>query len=325
MANAIVKFARPAFLPAVAPEAAKTVANEFAGGLGGGAMPLPVLSIRGKEWRMRWNGEEINLKARAGLEVVLVAARSSTSKRYYEDSYVSGEVLSPTCASVDGIAPNVSTPVSKACATCPKNVWGSGVRQDGTPSKGKACSDFKRLVVWPVGLNREGRSVRPAVLDLPATSFKTREPGTMALKEYVMALGTNGIPVYGYVAKLDFADAEFPQVTFEPVRPVTEEEYEAVLEMREDDDVQEVLFGGSQEATGTITPVKELPAAVKEPAAEEETEEDAPPPPPKKPAAKKAAKAAPAPEPEPEPEAQDEGGETDDDLLAEIEGLLNSK
>lgn len=302
MSKDLVTLDRPSFLPAVAPDAAKPIADEFGGGIGTGGMPLPVLSIRGKEWRLRRDGEEINLKARNGLQVVLVAARPHVSKRYYEDSYTSGEVVSPTCASADGVTPNVPAPVSKACATCPKNAWGSGTKQDGTPSKAKACNDFKRLVVWAVGLNKEGREMVPAVLDLPATSLRSKTPGVMMLKEYVAALTGNGIPVYGYVATLDFADAEFPQVTFTPERAVTKAEYDRVLELREDEDVQEVLYGGAGEVPGPITESPALEA----------------------PAEKKAAKPKPEPKPEPEPEpeapAEDEGD--DDDVLSEIEDLL---
>lgn len=325
MANDIV-ISRPSFLPAkVDAPAARAAADEFGGGLRAG-MPLPMLSTRGKEFRVRMDGNETSLRAvsRNGLDVVLVAARPTVSKRWYEGSYTSGEIVSPTCSSKDGITPDVGNPVSKTCAACPKNAWGSGSRPDGTATKGKACGDYKRVVVWPVGLNSGDRTATPMVLDLAATSLRAPKGsrGLMMLSEYVQALTKNNLPVYAYVATLDFSDAEFPQVTFTPKRPVTEDEYTAVMAFREDDDVQEVLFGEVTEAAGAVKQA--------EPEAEDEEEvvyaspakEEKP-----KAAKPKAAKPAPAPEPEPEvaEPAEEEATEVEDeaDMLAEIEALLS--
>lgn len=321
MANDIV-ISRPSFLPAVKADAsaARTAADEFGGGLRGG-MPLPVLSTRGKEFRVRMDGNETSLRAvsRNGLDVVLVAARPTVSKRWYEGSYTSGEVVAPTCSSKDGITPDVAAPVARACATCPKNAWGSGTRADGTATKGKACNDYKRLVIWPVGLNSGDRQATPMVLDLAATSLRAPKGsrGLMMLSEYVTALTRNSLPVYAYVATLDFSDAEFPQVTFTPKRPVTEEEYKAIMAFREDDDVQEVLYGEAAEPTG---PVKQAEPVEED--AEEEVIYQSPPKEEPKAKAKKAAKPAPAPEPEPEV-AEEAAVEDEADMLAEIEALLS--
>jgi hypothetical protein len=195
---------------------------------------------------------------------------------------------------------------------------------DGTATKGKACGDYKRVVIWPVVLNSGYRTATPMVLDLAATSLRAPKGsrGVMMLSEYVQALTKDNLPVYAYVATLDFSDAEFPQVTFTPKRPVTEDEYKAVMAFREDDDVQEVLFGEVTEATGTVKQA--------EPEAEDEDEvvyvspakEDKP-----KAAKPKAAKPAPAPEPEPEVaepvEEEATAVEDEADMLAEIEALLS--
>lgn len=52
------------------------------------------------------------------------------------------------------------SPQAESCAVCPHNVWGSAVRNDGTPSRGKACGTRWRLgVVQAVGVGADGGGV----------------------------------------------------------------------------------------------------------------------------------------------------------------------
>lgn len=270
---------RPAYLPAVSESPA---ADEFLAGVSAGGMPLPVLSVRGKEFRLRKDGEEVNTRERE-IEVVLVAARSSVSKRYFEKDYEGGETSAPTCSSVDGVTPDADAEVhqSTSCATCPHNMWGSGKN-----GKGKRCSDYKRLVLLPI--IKDQLMSDPAVLDVSPTALRApkghRGP-ELFLREYFNALGRNDLPPQAVVTRLAFTDAEYPQLHFQFSRHAEEAEYLYAMECRDRDDVQQVLEEGQHEAAGSDIPARESPL----PKAEAKP--------------KPAARAVPEPEPEPEPEA----------------------
>lgn len=247
MSNALVNLQdRPSFL-AKAPAAAE-FAQEFLGGVQTG-MALPVLSTRGKEFRLRFQGQEHNTRSR-DLEVIIVAARPGVSKRFYDKGYESGEAEAPTCSSADGVTPDEANPISPSCATCPKNVWGSDNR-----GRGKACSDYKRLVVLPF---IDGKlSEQPVVLDVSATALRTPKgyKGTeQFLREYFSALVRHDLPPQGVVTRLGFTDAEYPQLHFAYARYAQQSEYEHAMSLREHADVLSVLEAGQFEAPGPITP-----------------------------------------------------------------------
>lgn len=188
---------KPTFLAkAVAPA---TLA-EFAGGVQAGGLALPVLSIRGKMFRARLGGEESVLTKDRELQVILVAARPHVSKRYYDSAYQAGSVEAPACASLDGKTPTQGDrKQSTSCATCPHNVFGS-------KGKGKACNDYKRVIVLPLV---NGKPVNtPCVLDIPATSLRTPKElrgGTdKMLAEYLGALSRHQIDPTTVVSTISF-------------------------------------------------------------------------------------------------------------------------
>lgn len=235
MSNEVVTFAaKPSYLAVVQPVAV----DEFSNGLGGGGLNMPVLSIRGKEFRVRMDKQEQPVGR--DLDVILVAGRPNVSKRYFEKGYdpKDEESQSPTCYSHDGIVPNAQNPKAHKCAECPFNAWGSAVGSKGEAKKGKACGDFKRLVVLPVFDN--GVELPALILDLPPTSFKSNG-NDMKLKEYVQACAKNGIDPTTYVVTLSFTSDEFPSISFRPKRYATEAEYARVVAARESDDVKDAL------------------------------------------------------------------------------------
>lgn len=285
---------------------------EFSGGVTGG-LALPMLSIRSKVFRARLDGQEQELSKTRDLELILVAARPYVSKRYYEDAYQSGSTDAPDCSSLDGKTPDAGdNRQSEKCATCPHNVFGS-------KGAGKACADYKRLVVLPL-VNGKAVST-PCILDVPATSLKTPKAmrgGTdLMLKEYMNTLARHQIDPTTVVSTISFTGAEYPQISWSFARYVEEHEYNLVQELRESEDVQDVLGEDVHEEAGTISPTEEAPVKVQEPA--------------KKPV-KKAAKPEPEPaaeetpepaaeEPETPAETEEEAGD-DDDVMAEVNKLL---
>lgn len=307
---------RPSYLPAKAKGSA--LADEFLAGVSSGGMPLPTLSVRGKEFRLRMGGEEANTRERE-LDVILVAARPHVSKRYYAQEYEGGETVAPSCHSVDGITPDadVDEPVSAKCATCPYNVWGSGNR-----GKGKKCSDYKRLVVLPI--IKDQVMSDPAVLDVSPTAMKApkghRGP-ELFLREYFNALQRHDLPPQAAVTRLAFTDAEYPQLHFAFSRHATEAEYAHAMDSRDREEVTQVLETPALEEDGPIREAREEPAPTPAPKAVAEPK----------------AKPQPAPEPEPEeaevyedneafdvPEDSDDTVSEDEkaDVLSAIQSLL---
>src|SRR5690625_2220630 len=81
--------------------------DEFGAGISSGGLDMPVLSIRGKEFRFRYQGNETSTRSRT-LDCVLLRARPAVSKRCYQDKYSPGSVEMPTCWSLDGHRPDPS-------------------------------------------------------------------------------------------------------------------------------------------------------------------------------------------------------------------------
>lgn len=322
MSNDIITL--PAQLPAYLTQGGPTN-EEFAGGLSQG-FPLAFLSLRGKEFRFRKGGVEVPTRKRE-LPVVMVAARPSLSKRYYAEGYVSGRTDAPDCSSKNGVIPDVAAPQAESCQVCPHNVWGSGKDQNGNPTKGKACQDYKRLVVWAVGLHDE-----PVVVDLGPTSLKPpkdqRTNYTM-YGPYVTALARHGLDPAKVVTVLEFTDAEYPQLSFRFDRLVTEQEYARVLDMRQHEDVQFVVNEDAHEEAAPIVedsapsqPAPQ-PAPVPEPTpAPAPQGQPAQPKPQQEPTQPELPGLGTAAEPAPPESTADEGSE---DLLAAISKLLSSK
>ncbi len=73
----------------------------------------------------------------------------------------------PDCASRDGVA-GITTEGGEliSCATCPYNQFGSGVKSDGSPSRGKACKNAFMLYML-----REGE-ILPTMIKIPPTGVK---------------------------------------------------------------------------------------------------------------------------------------------------------
>ena len=77
------------------------------------------------------------------------------TKAYWKQAYGAGGKGAPDCASTDGLNPYVENPVNSpdqgGCISCPLNRFGSGRDQQGNKTRGKACRDVKRVVIWVDG------------------------------------------------------------------------------------------------------------------------------------------------------------------------------
>lgn len=314
MSNELSIPSKPAFL---AKQGDSTSAlAEFAGGVTGG-LSLPMLSLRAKVFRARLDGQEQELSKTRDLELILVAARPYISKRYFEGVYQSGSTAAPDCSSLDGKTPDSGeNRQASKCGQCPHNVFGSS-----TTGKGKACGDYKRLVVLPIV---NGKVVTtPCILDVPASSLKTpkalRGGSDLMLKEYMNTLARHQIDPTAVVSRIEFTGAEYPQITWAFSRYVEEDEYNLVQELRKSEEVQDVLGEDVHEEAGTVAPL-EQPVVVKEaPKKAEPKPEPKPEPEP----AQEASEPVTAPEPEaPATEESEPVASDDADILAEVSKML---
>jgi hypothetical protein len=248
------------------------VVSDLTGGVQSG---FPVISYRGKVWRIRKGGHEENYlndegEAMPSIEVVIIRANPQPSKIYYEKAYEEGGADAPRCWSANGVKPdsNVKQPIAKACAVCPNNEWGSKITPTG--AKTRLCGDARRMAVaFTHELADKGKDAHKFLMRIPPASLNP-------LKDYAeKVLNAKGIPYFAVSTKVGFdPNVAYPKLTFKAARFLTEEELELVEEARENEDVKRILaesheFTGEDGTTGgdeavgaalPTTPQKEAPA-----------------------------------------------------------------
>ena len=201
----------PAHLQQYAAEAAEAAASMVSS-----FTTAPKLSLRGKQFRIAKEGGEVAYPMGQPLDVIILATdpAKGLAKSFFKTAYSSGSDGMPDCFSSDGITPDafVETPVSRSCAECPKNAFGSGIDQQGNPTKGKGCADNKLLFLV------EASDVNGQILMLrvPPTSLKS-------LSAYGRKLNDHGIFPAVMVTQLTMTDSEYPRIEFNPASYLDEE------------------------------------------------------------------------------------------------------
>jgi hypothetical protein len=202
--------------------------NALAGTGDSGGLGARRISIKGMVFREFIGGKEYRVSEERSMNVVIVKAAPKVSRIFYAGSYVEGETVSPTCWSSDSQRPDekVKSPQSATCLTCPKNIKGSG------QGESRACRYQQRLAVV---LDNEVEKKEVYQLVLPPTSvFGDGEKGKLPLQAYARHLKNHGTPITGVVTEMRFDTASpTPKLIFKPVRPVTEEEYNIVQELKD--------------------------------------------------------------------------------------------
>lgn len=262
----VVKATRAQLPAAFAPFVGKSMNKELTEGVTSG---FPIISFRGKVWRVRKSGNEENYvndegEAMPSIEVVLIRANPHPAKTYYETAFEEGSTEPPRCFSADGQKPDASVehPISRTCVNCPKNVWGSKLTPSG--AKSRACSDVRRMAVaFAHELEEKGKDATLLLMRVPPASLNP-------LKDYAeKTLEPRGLQYFMLATKVGFdANVAHPKLTFKPKRLLTEEEAEAVVALRDSEDVRRILAeAGEFDAAGTTGNGK---------ASSEEDEDDAP-------------------------------------------------
>jgi hypothetical protein len=217
-------------LPDYLRDVADSTTKDIAGSSGG-----KQISIKGGVWRMVVGGEEVAKNEDRSMNFVILATSKGVSRTYYEGKYEEGKDAKPACWSAEGNVPNaeVPAPQSTTCATCPKNIEGSG---DG---KARACRYSKRLAV---ALENDigGNIYR---LSVPAKSYFGKADGDkMPLQAFGKFLSGHGLPITGLVTEARFDTSEaVPVMKFRAVRPLTRSEWEIAKAQSTTEDAKQAI------------------------------------------------------------------------------------
>ncbi len=237
----------------------KEAFKEFSGGV---TSSFPIISYRGRTWRIRKGGEEqayLNMDGEAiqSIEVVLLRSNPLPSKVFYEEKFSEGDQSPPRCWSADGVKPDagVTDPIHPVCASCPNNAWGSKITEND--KKTRACSDVRRCAVSfkhqleevETGA-REAKDVDVLLLRIPPATLNP-------LKDYVeKILEPKGVPPYVLVTKIGFdVEVAYPKLTFKGLRFLTAVEVELAVSLREGEDARRILNESleNNDAAGTTS------------------------------------------------------------------------
>lgn len=262
MANEVALFEGMETLPAhlqggELSETAKALAGGGAGGDG-----LKRISIKGSVFRMMLGSKEVAQNEDRGMNMIIVKSAPGYARTYYEGSYKEGVTVNPSCWSDDGNAPspNVESPQSSLCASCPQNVKGSG--QGG----GRACRYSARLAVVLEG-DPKGDVYG---VQIPATSIfgDADSEKYSSLQQYVKKLAGFGYDVVKVVTEFRFdTKSPVPKLMFRAVRPVNEEEWAIVQKQGESADAKahtgDRQFKKADEDDGFEKPIEKQKAELK--------------------------------------------------------------
>jgi hypothetical protein len=260
--NAMVPFDRSALPATILGGAPPEVGDELAGGVQPG---FAVLSIRGRNWRIKYKGQEqviTDPNSRmpvSYIDVVMLRANPRISKIYYPDAYADGDDGAPTCWSIDGIRPDPTAAQKQAelCEACPHAVWGSKVTPQG--NKTKACSDNRRVAVVPAADIRNEFYGGAMLLRVPAASLAP-------LAEYSQRLQALNIPFYGVVTRVYFEpEAAYPKLAFQALRPLNEVEARQMMEQRNGLVAAQIIEGQRSAVAPVAPPHAAMPAPAFQP------------------------------------------------------------
>lgn len=101
-------------------------------------------------------------------ELVGVVVFKQKTRGYWPKDQADDDKV-PACSSQDGITGIDRDQVVHDCATCPFNAWGTGVDENGDPTKGKACKEMRRLFIVRRG------NVMPETVRMSPMSLKPHD------------------------------------------------------------------------------------------------------------------------------------------------------
>lgn len=179
------------------------------------------IGLKGNRFRQVVAGQELGVWDENYLDIIIVGVVPTVSRIYYANQYSQqGDNQPPTCYSVNNIVPedDVHQKQSDKCATCPQNIKGSRISNDGTESK--ACGYFRRLAVMLPGDDTL------YVLDVKSMGIfgeSYKERGLFSLNDYAKFLNANGVDASNLVTRISFdTNQSVPKLLFKAARYIDE-------------------------------------------------------------------------------------------------------
>jgi len=213
----ITIFEEPSSVPTVQRESRRM--DRMSSGGGGSTMRRIQLS-NGRTFKRVINGEQIGKAATDTLDVIIVDWLVEPSRKFYAAAYdKDAKATLPDCWSNDGVAPEAgaNNKQSKACASCPKNVKGSG-----SGGKGKACRYERRLAVLVAG-DPSGDIYQIAIPG--ASLFSDNDGNVYGFEGYKKFMLASKHALDTVVTRLIYdTEADTAKVGFKPIRHLTEME-----------------------------------------------------------------------------------------------------
>jgi len=172
------------------------------------------------------NGEQVGKAIRGEFNAIIIAMLEKPSRSYYEKDYdPDAKGSAPDCFSNLGDRPeaSASSRQSANCASCPKNIEGSGKN-----GKGKACR-FSRKVALFLDGDESGDVYQ---FNIPAKSLFGKGTGnTLPFEQYCRHLVSNSAAPDRVVTTIAYnLDAETMELNFTADRFIDLEELERVNE-----------------------------------------------------------------------------------------------
>lgn len=180
---------------------------------------------------------------------VIVVGVAYMSRIFYADAYDPNKVALPTCWSSDTDTPATDVPAEQRqagrCLDCVNNIKGSGRGQS------RACKFVQRLAVVT-----EDDLETVYQLQLSSASIFGDAIGVnMPLQAYARYLEAQNTPIVAVITKIFFdPSSDIPKLFFRPMRPIEEQEYEAVQKMMEHPDTTKAI-------TLNVVPVEDVGAS----------------------------------------------------------------
>ncbi len=224
-------------VPAYLKELQDDATNSISGG-GNAELGQYRISIKGGAFRENVGNKEVRVSEERAMNVIIVKAAPNVYRSFYAGAYVEGQNASPTCWSINNQTPADVVPEDQKqanrCMDCKQNIKGSG------QGEGRACRYQQRIAVLVEG-ETDRRKV--AQIILPATSiFGEGEKGKLPLQAYGRHLKAHNTPVVGVVTEMRFdINSPTPKLFFKPVRPITEEEFEAVKAVKDSPEAEKAV------------------------------------------------------------------------------------
>jgi hypothetical protein len=223
----ITIFEEPSSVPTVQRESRRM--DRMSSGSGGSTMRRIQLS-NGRTFKRVINGEQIGKAATDTLDVIIVDWLVEPSRKFYAAAYdKDAKATLPDCWSNDGVAPETgaNNKQSKACASCPKNVKGSG-----SGGKGKACRYERRLAVLVAG-DPSGDIYQIAIPG--ASLFSDNDGNVYGFEGYKKFMLASKHALDTVVTRLIYdTEADTAKVGFKPIRHLTEMEASLVDAAQDD-------------------------------------------------------------------------------------------